>query len=102
MTTTTATLLRDGNGQSFQALRIGANSVVAFNASTQSAAFDAQIVRIQATENCHIVVGSNPTATTSDTPLWKDNPEYIHIEPGDKIAVIKSVNAGNLHITVCS
>ena len=102
MTTTTVTLLRDGNGQAFQALRIGANSALSFNASVQSAALDAEIVRIQATENCHIVIGTNPTATVSDTPLTKDSPQYIHIDPGAKIAVIKNTNAGILHITVCS
>ncbi len=62
--------------------------------SVQSATFDAatRIVRIHASEPCHIAVGSNPTASHTNRRLPKDIVEYISIVPESafKIAVITS------------
>lgn len=58
--------------------------------SAQSAAFNSQTryIRLVADGNMHYLVGSNPTATTSNLPLVLENPEYFAVNPGDKIAVI--------------
>ena len=62
--------------------------------STQSAAISDNIfyVRIAADADCHIEIGVNPTATTSSIFLASKDYEYFKISPGDKIAVIGTVN----------
>ncbi len=69
-----------------------ASQVVTFATSTASAAFGAttRLVRIQADADCHIKVGSDPAATTSDMPLVAGAPEYFGVTPGQKIAAIQA------------
>jgi hypothetical protein len=66
--------------------------------STQSAAISDNIfyVRVAADADCHIEIGVNPTATTSSIFLASKDYEYFKISPGEKIAVIGTVN---LYIT---
>lgn len=62
--------------------------------SAQSAAFAANIeyVRVCADAACHIEFGVNPTATTSKIYLPADDIEYFKVSPGEKVAVIGTVN----------
>lgn len=62
--------------------------------SAQSAAFSANIdyVRVCADAACHIEFGVNPTATTSKIYLPADDVEYFKVSPGEKVAVIGTVN----------
>lgn len=62
--------------------------------STQSAAIYDNIfyVRIAADADCHIEIGVNPTATTSSIFLASKDYEYFKISPGEKVAVIGTVN----------
>ena len=62
--------------------------------STQSAAISDNIfyVRIAADADCHIEIGVNPTATTSSIFLASKDYEYFEISPGEKVAVIGTVN----------
>lgn len=62
--------------------------------SAQSAAFAANIdyVRVCADAACHIEFGVNPTATTSKIYLPADDVEYFKVSPGEKVAVIGTVN----------
>lgn len=66
--------------------------------SVQSTAISDNIfyVRIASDADCHLEIGVNPTATTSSIYLPADDYEYFKISPGEKIAVIGSVN---LYIT---
>lgn len=66
--------------------------------SVQSTAISDNIfyVRVAADADCHLEIGVNPTATTSSIYLPADDYEYFKISPGEKIAVIGSVN---LYIT---
>ena len=66
--------------------------------STQSAAISDTIfyVRIAADADCNIEIGVNPTATTSSIFLASKDYEYFKISPGEKVAVIGTVN---LYIT---
>lgn len=67
-----------------------AQQVVTFTTTTQSAALNAstRFVRLIADADCHIEVGSNPTATTSSMKLISGQPEYFGIGPGQKIAAV--------------
>ena len=62
--------------------------------SAQSAAFADNIyyVRVVADAACHIEFGSNPTATTSKVYVPADDIEYFKVSPGEKVAVIGTVN----------
>jgi len=46
-----------------------------------------------------ILVGSNPTATTTSTLLFANSAEFIWLTPGYKIAVLQETAAGKLNIT---
>lgn len=58
--------------------------------SVQSAGFDAntRFIRVHTDGICHIVVGDNPTATTSNMRMSADQTEYFGVRPGQKLAVI--------------
>jgi hypothetical protein len=58
--------------------------------SAQSSAFNAKTkyVRVQTDTACFVLVGANPTATTSHMPLAANVPEYFGVTGGDKIAAI--------------
>jgi len=69
--------------------------------STQSAAFSPNIeyVRIIPDADCHIEFGVNPTATTSKIFMESKTFEYFKVSPGEKVAVIGTVN---LYVTELS
>jgi len=62
--------------------------------SVQSAAFSDNIeyVRIIPDADCHIEFGVNPTATTSKIFMESKTYEYFKVSPGEKVAVIGTVN----------
>ena len=68
--------------------------VTSSGTSAQSAAFADNIyyVRVVADAACHIEFGTNPTATTSKVYVPADDIEYFKVSPGEKVAVIGSVN----------
>ena len=69
---------------------VATQTPITLGASTQSAAFNAETryIRLRADATCHYVVGTNPTATTNDTPLDANSPEHIGVPAGMKLAVI--------------
>ena len=75
--------------------------VTSSGTSAQSSAFNANIeyVRIIPDADCHIEFGVNPTATTSKIFLESKSSECFKISPGEKVAVIGSVN---LYVTELS
>jgi hypothetical protein len=68
--------------------------VTSSGTSAQSAAFADNIyyVRVVADAACHIEFGSNPTATTSKVYVPADDIEYFKVSPGEKVAVIGTVD----------
>jgi hypothetical protein len=68
--------------------------VTSSGTSAQSAAFADNIyyVRVVADAACHIEFGTSPTATTSKVYVPADDIEYFKVSPGEKVAVIGSVN----------
>jgi hypothetical protein len=70
----------------------GKGQNITLGSSTQSTAFadNVQAVQISATGNCHIAVGSNPTATQTDMLVKAtDPPIVVRIYPGEIIAVVQ-------------
>lgn len=82
-----------GSGQN---IVIGASSVQATNAVGDNA----QAIQISSTGNCHVAIGTNPTATSSDMLVKaSDPPLVIRVTPGEKIAAIQDgASTGNLNI----
>ena len=68
--------------------------VTSSGTSAQSAAFADNIyyVRVVADAACHIEFWSNPTATTSKVYVPADDIEYFKVSPGEKVAVIGTVD----------
>lgn len=86
-------------------LRPITNQTVAIGAaSAQSAAFGGYIseIRLVASVNCFVAIGSAPTATTAGMRLVADVPEYFHVSPGEQIAVIQDASGGTLYVTEMS
>tara|TARA_R100000908_G_C3737550_1_gene134950 strand:- start:844 stop:1098 length:255 start_codon:yes stop_codon:yes gene_type:complete len=75
--------------------------VTSSGSSAASSAFSANIeyVRIIPDADCHIEFGVNPTATTSKIFLESKTSECFKVSPGEKVAVIGSVN---LYVTELS
>jgi len=96
-------IARDKDGQIAQCVGLGAAQTVAYNASVQSTAvgINTTVIRVVSTTDCHVAIGTNPTATTSSTFLPVYSVEYFKIAPGSKIAAIKNATAGTLYVTEC-
>lgn len=58
------------------------------------------LVRIFATQDCFIKVGVNPTAIANSSMFVPGGIiDFIGVQPGDKIAVIRSSSDGTLYLT---
>jgi hypothetical protein len=71
-----------------------ARQTVTIGAEAKSAAFSAatRFIRIHARGSaCHWMIGADPTATTSETPLEDGDREFVGVTPGHKISVIAAV-----------
>lgn len=71
--------------------------------SAQSAAFGARTfeIRVVSTTNCHINIGDNPTAAATDNNgiyLPAGVVEYFHVNPGQKVAVIRDSADGTMSV----
>lgn len=91
----------DGNSRSMPVMSIGSHETVSYDSSTQTSAAvtRATVVRLIATTDVHIDTGVNPTATTSEMFLVGNTVDYLILQPGHKLAVIKAVTAGTLYVT---
>lgn len=98
--------LKDDNGHIMPVVKFGVSQAVSYDASVQSTAVSttASVIRVVATTDCHIVIATNPTATTTSAFLPAGVVEYIGINGGDKIAAIKRSGgtAGQLFVTECA
>jgi len=77
----------------YQAARMPAlvdQTVAIGSSSAQSAAFGSStgMIRVNTDVACNIIIGSNPTATTSKMRMSAGQTEYFLVTPGQKIAVI--------------
>jgi hypothetical protein len=96
-------LVYDANGSPVQgALSPYSTTVVAFDGSARNIApLEGEIVRLIATQDCHIKFGGAVVvATTNDTFLKANQVEYFSLRGNTYIAAIKDPGAGSLYITV--
>jgi hypothetical protein len=49
---------------------------------------DTKFVRLWTDTDCCTLIGKTPTATTNDTPRAAKSPEYVQVQPGDKLSAI--------------
>jgi|TARA_R100001463_G_scaffold45906_1_gene94427 hypothetical protein len=68
-------------------------------ATTDGMLAHTQFIRIVASADCHVAFGGSPTATASGMFLPAKDIEIIKIRPGEKVAVIGSVD---LYVTELS
>lgn len=92
-------------GEGFDTIYPGVSQKVAFDASVKSTALQARtsVVRLYATQDCHIIVAPDATAiAVADGTCYflpKTVQVMIGVTPLQKIAVIKDSAGGNLFIT---
>ena len=74
------------------------------NSTQQSAAVNANAVRLLSTQNVYYSYGADPTAAADGTaaplPAW--HVEHVKITPGDKFAALRESTDGTLFILPCS
>ncbi len=81
-------------------IRPGATQKVTFGpASAASAPVGGGIARLLATADCHIALGTNPTADATCLFLPGNVPEYFACATTDQVGVIQDSSAGSLYIT---
>ena len=99
-------LPQDDKGHPIQVLKFGDVRFIAFDATatTIGSVVGSSVVRLFATQLCHVLFGVGPTAATTDTPIAADTPEYMQAAPfSDLVSVIgtdTTVTAG-LWVTDC-
>lgn len=74
------------------------DQTVAITASSvQSAAFNSKTkaIMVECDADCSVVIGTNPTATTSNYLMGDGTPYYFAVGPGEKIAVISNTSGGS-------
>lgn len=85
--------------------RLGTHQSASYNATagTIATAIGSGIhrVRVYVTSAAYIKIGKDVTATTSDTPMAADAPEYFTIKQGEKVSAVQVSGAGTLHVTEC-
>lgn len=80
------------------------NRSIPFGAvSTEISGFpidDVNVIRLVATDNCHIEFGDSPVASTTSMFLPAGVIEYFYIKDNQKIAVIQNSSTGMLFISL--
>lgn len=89
------------------AVRYGTTQTVAVTSTsaTHSTAFGqgTRIVRLVPTVSMHLVVSNSGTAATTSHPRFYGGLEYFTVvNPGEKIAAIRTTTSGTLYVTECS
>lgn len=93
----------DDRGHPIQVLKFGDVRSIAFDATatTIASAVGSNIVRLFATQMCHVLFGASPTAATTDSPLAADTPEYVQAAPGtDVVSVIGTLTTATARLWV--
>ncbi|HZT29502.1 MAG TPA: hypothetical protein VFA33_06445 [Bryobacteraceae bacterium] len=89
------------NRASFPAINPGTTQTLAIGSSSAATAapIGADVVRLVATVDCYVAIGSSPTATASSMFLPAKMAEYFVLAQTDKIAVLQVSSGGTLYIT---
>lgn len=86
----------DKAGHSIPVLRLGETEKVS-TGNQSTAATEDKIVRVVCDDDSHILIGADPTATTSSVYFPANHVEYISLNKADKISVL----GGNMYVTDC-
>lgn len=95
----------DENGQQTTAYALGTTQVMTVTASSvqsNAVAAGCTIIRLanSSTAHAHFAIGANPTASLTTSPMIPANTvEYIKVNGGDKVAVIRGATATDVSIT---
>lgn len=81
-----------------QTIAVAATSAACSNAFGEGVS----AVRVSSTTNCHIRLGATPVAVTSDMYLPAGAVEFLAVQPGEKLAAIRTTTSGTLHVTEIS
>lgn len=86
--------------------RLGATQAASYTDTAAAIAngfgMGTRIIRVNATTGCHIAIGQSPTATTSNAYLKAGEPEYLVVNPGEKLSAIRTATNGSITVTECS
>ena len=103
---TTTSLAKDQLNHAIQALLPSTTQTVAISgtsaATTNALSKNTVVIRVLATTACFINIGTGtPTATTANTPIAANIPEYFRVNGFQtiKVAGIQLSASGNLYIT---
>ncbi len=99
-----STKAQAGMHETFETIIPGVSQKLAISASSvQSAAFGASttVLRLFATNDCYILLGSDPTALADGTCMFVPGGivDFVGVLPGAKLAVIQFSQNGYLFIT---
>ena len=104
--TTTAYLAKDRFNHAIQALAPSTTQTVTISgasaATTNALSKNTIVIRVLATTACFINIDTGtPTATTSNTPLAANVPEYFRVNGNEtiKVAGIQLSAGGSLYVT---
>ena len=90
----------------YDAVRLETHQSVAYTgtAGTIATAISTGVhaVRVIVTSAAYVVIGSSPTATTSDVYMPAGLPELFKINPGEKVSAVQVSAGGTLHVTEVS
>lgn len=88
------------------ATRLGTTQLVSFTstsvATTTAMQAGTRLVRVIPTTACHITQGASPTATTNHPKFPANVAELLVVNPGEKIAAIRTTTSGTLYVTEVS
>lgn len=88
------------------AVRYGATQTIAFTSTSvaNTTAFQAgtRLVRVIASTACHLAIGGSPTATTNSPKLPANTEALLVVNPGEKIALIRTTTSGTGWVTEVS
>ena len=98
-------LARDDLGQLTQIYAFGTTQVMTVTASSvqsNAIASDCTIIRLanSSTAHAHFAIGTNPTASLTTSPMLPANSvQFVKVNGGDKVAVIRGATATDVSIT---
>jgi hypothetical protein len=83
--------------------RLGTHQSVAYTSSagtiTNAIGAGVQKVRVVVTSAAYVLIGKDPTATSSAVYMSADSPEYFTCAAGEKVSAIQVSAGGTLHVT---
>ncbi len=94
---------QDWRGDPYAAFRYGATHKVAYTDTAGTIASGVsnacELVLVWASTDCHIAIGTAPTATVNDKPVTAKVDTPVVVNPNDKVSAIRQASNGTLYVT---